>query len=186
MNRVKIYTKKGDKGETSLIFGTRVSKDHLRVKAYGSVDELNGALGVAVSFIKEPRTVRILENIQNELFNIGAELASQRKLKKHTKVFYQLGKSKIDDLERKIDQYDNKLPLLRTFILPSGTNAATLLHLARTICRRGEREVVTLGKNDSVNPNILAYLNRLYDLLFVLARFLNKRSGRKETPWQKD
>ncbi|OGY26928.1 MAG: ATP:cob(I)alamin adenosyltransferase [Candidatus Woykebacteria bacterium RBG_19FT_COMBO_43_10] len=180
-----IYTRRGDTGETSLIFGTKVSKDHPRIKAAGSIDELNATLGTATSFIKEPRIVKILESIQNELFNIGAEIASQQKLMKNTKGFYQLDRLKIDDLELKIDQYDSKLPPLRTFILPSGTNAAALLHLARTVCRRAEREIVTLSKNGQVNPNILAYLNRLSDLLFVLARYINRRSGRKEIPWQK-
>ena len=186
VKRVKIYTKRGDSGETSLIFGTKVSKDHPRIKACGSIDELNATFGTAISFNKEPRIVKILESIQNELFNIGAEIASQQKLRKNTKEYYQLNKSKIDGLEIKIDQYDDKLPPLKTFILPSGTNAAALLHLARTVCRRAEREVVTLSKNEQVNPNILAYLNRLSDLLFVLARYTNRRSGRKEIPWQKD
>ncbi|MCH7541687.1 cob(I)yrinic acid a,c-diamide adenosyltransferase, partial [Patescibacteria group bacterium] len=178
---MKIYTKKGDKGETSLIFGTRVSKDHPRVRAYGTVDELNASIGVAVSFMKEPRIIKILENVQNELFNIGAELASQRKLRKNTKGYYLLDKSKIDNLEIKIDQYDAKLPQLKTFILPSGTNPSTLLHFARTVCRRVERETVALARKERLNPNILAYLNRLSDLLFVFTRYLNKKAGTKET-----
>jgi cob(I)alamin adenosyltransferase len=186
MKRVKIYTKKGDKGKTTLVFGENVAKDHPRVKAYGTIDELNASLGVATSFVKNRQVKQILQDIQNELFNIGAELASSGKLKKKTSEYYQLNKSKTADLEELIDCYDEQLPSLKTFILASGINVATSLQLTRTICRRAEREVVTLSKKEKVNPNILAYLNRLSDLLFVLARFLNKKSGGKETRWKKD
>lgn len=186
IKRVKIYTGKGDKGKTYLIFGEQVDKDDPRVKAYGSLDELNACLGVAGSFIKEPKTQRIIEQIQNELFNIGAELASPKKLRRNEKSFFELSNERVTDLEKKIDQYDTRLPSLRNFILPGGTNVASFLHLARTVSRRAEREIVTLNRNISVNPSILVYINRLSDLLFVLARYMNKRSGRKEAPWQKD
>jgi len=186
VQKSKIYTKRGDKGKTSSIFGGRVSKDHPRINAYGTIDELNASLGVAASFIKDRQILKILHNIQNELFNIGAELASQGKLKKKTGAYYKLSESKISNLEQIIDQYDEKLPPLKTFILPSGTNAASCLHLARTISRRSERALSTLTKREKINPNILAYLNRLSDLLFVLARTMNKKTRRKETIWKKD
>ena len=182
----KIYTKKGDRGETALIFGERVSKDHPRVNAYGTIDELNAALGLAASFIKNRRVTNILQEIQNELFNIGAELASPRQLKKNTKEYYLLQESKISKLETIIDLYDEKLPTLRTFILPTGVRGAAALHVARTVCRRAERAVVAIAKAEKINPNIIAYLNRLSDLLFVLARYLNKQSGTKDIHWKKD
>jgi len=188
IRKAKIYTRAGDRGETSLISGKRIRKDHPRVAAYGTVDELNAALGTAVSFIRERKIVQLLQGIQNELFNIGAELASPRKLKKagQERGFYQLNQSKVKDLESLADQYDATLPQLKTFILPSGTSGASFLHLTRTVCRRAEREVVALAKKDKINPNIIAYLNRLSDLLFVLARYLNKKAGRKEVFWKKD
>lgn len=191
--KIKIYTRTGDHGETSLIFGTRVKKYHPRVVAYGTIDELNATLGFAGSFIKGKIIKNLLQNIQNELFNIGAELASPKKLKKTlpagrqgTRGFYQLGQLKVQELENIIDQYDKRLPALHTFILPSGTTAAAVLHLARTVSRRAEREVVTLARKEKINPNILSYLNRLSDLLFVLSRSLNKKSHKKEMPWKKD
>ncbi|HEX7456374.1 MAG TPA: cob(I)yrinic acid a,c-diamide adenosyltransferase [Candidatus Nanoarchaeia archaeon] len=186
MKKVRIYTRKGDRGKTSLIFGTRVSKDHPRVNAYGSVDELNASLGVAISFIRDKRIVKILQSIQNELFNIGVELASQKKLRKNTSGYYKLKQSKIEELENIIDQYDQNLLPLQTFILPSGTNTSSYLHLTRTVSRRTEREVAALAKREEVNPNILAYLNRLSDLLFVLARTLNKKAGGEEVTWKKE
>ena len=182
----KIYTKRGDKGETSLIFGERVSKDHQRIKAYGSIDELNAALGLAVSTIKNGKLYKLLQNIQNELFNVGAELASPRKLKKKTNKYYHLEQSKILELESIIDLYNEKLPPLRSFILPYGTFTSSALHLARTICRRAERETVSLSKQEKINPNILIYLNRLSDLLFVLARYVNKKAKISDTLWKKD
>jgi cob(I)alamin adenosyltransferase len=184
--KIKIYTKKGDRGKTSLIFGGKVSKDNPRVNAYGTVDELNASLGVAVSFIKDSTVRKILQSIQNELFNIGAELASSGNLKNKTGDYYQLSKSKVENLEKTIDSLDRKLPPLKTFVIPTGKSNVSLLHQARTVCRRTEREVVTLSRKEKVNPNILAYLNRLSDLLFVLARFLNKKSGGKEIFWKKD
>src|SRR4030043_132427 len=146
-----IYTKRGDSGQTSLISGTRVSKNHPRLAAYGTIDELNSAIGVATSFVRDVKVVTILQSIQNELFNIGAELASPNKLKKEGKKgFYELSKSKVEDLERLIDQYDLNLTKLRTFILPSGAKGASLLHLARTVCRRAEREGVALAGKENI------------------------------------
>lgn len=184
----KLYTRIGDAGDTALFGGRRVPKDHVRVEAYGTVDELNSALGLAVSFIRQRKIVDALHHIQNELFNIGAELASDERAKRGNKAAssFHLDPEKTQWIERLIDDYDARVPPLRTFILPSGPASATSLHLARTICRRAERHVVSLARAESVNPAILAYLNRLCDLLFVLARYLNKAARRRELTWEHD
>ena len=184
----KLYTGTGDRGQTGLFGGRRVPKDHPRVNAYGTIDELNAALGVACSFIRNRALVTTLQSIQNELFNIGAELASAspvRRGKKQTAVF-QLERSSVRWLEELIDEYDARLPELRTFILPGGSMSASLLHLSRTVCRRAERAVVALAAKEPVNPAILIYLNRLCDLLFALARYANKAERRREILWRKD
>jgi len=181
----KLYTRAGDKGLTSLFGGKRVPKDNLRIEAYGQIDELNSAIGVAASFLRRRTLVRLLQSVQNELFNIGAELASPNKRKAASSQMFRLPVEKVVQLEKWIDEYDAKIPPLKTFILPSGDNAATLLHLARTICRRAERAAVTLAGNEEVNPQIIAYLNRLSDLLFALARYVNKVEKRQELPWKK-
>ena len=178
--KVKIYTRAGDRGETKLASGDKVSKDHPRLAAYGDLDELNSCLGVASSFIKDPKINKVLQEIQNELFNIGAELASLGKSQKLL-----LDKNQIDKMESLIDFYDKSLSDLHTFIIPGGTKEASFLHLARTICRRTEREVVSLTKKEKINPKITPYLNRLSDFLFVIARYLNKKAKIKEIPWKK-
>jgi len=181
----KLYTRTGDQGQTALYGGGRVPKDHLRVEAYGSVDELNSALGVAVSFLRQRRVAAALQSIQNELFNIGAELASESGPRAEKGRLFLDPEGKIAALERLIDDYDSKVPPLRTFILPSGSQGGALLHLARGVCRRAERAVVRLSREEDVNPHVLTYLNRLSDLLFVLARYVNKAARRPETPWRK-
>ncbi len=185
--RSKLYTKTGDTGQTALFGGGRVPKDHPRVEAYGSVDELNSALGVAVSFLRQRRLVAVLQGVQNELFNIGAELASETGGGRSAEAGRLFGdaEAKIAALEHLIDTYDARVPPLRTFVLPSGAQAGTLLHLCRTVCRRAERAVVRLAREEPVNPAIHAYLNRLSDLLFSLARYVNKAERRPETPWRK-
>jgi cob(I)alamin adenosyltransferase len=182
-----LYTRTGDAGTTALFGGGRVPKDSPRVEAYGCVDELNSALGVAGSFIDEARLAGALAGIQNELFNIGSELASESgtgKAAEAGRMFKDEG-AKIAGLEALIDEYDARVEPLRTFILPSGGHAGAMLHLCRTVCRRAERAAVTLARDDPVNPAVLTYLNRLSDLLFVLARYANKAEGREEIPWQK-
>ena len=164
-----------------------MAKDHPRVEAYGTVDELNSTLGVAISFLPARGAIaRALGGVQNELFNVGSELASgtEGKAAEAARLFVN-AEAKIASLERLIDQYDAKVPALRTFILPSGTQAGAMLHLCRTVCRRAERAVVTLAHDEAVNPDILSYLNRLSDLLFVLARYVNKAAGKPETEWRK-
>lgn len=182
-----LYTRTGDAGKTALFGGKRVPKDHQRVAAYGTIDELNAVLGVAVSFVRQKRLIKQLQTVQNELFDIGAELASDRPVRRAAKRkdAFQLDDTRTAWLERLIDDYDARVPPLRTFVLPAGSRAAAFLHHARTVCRRAEREVVTLARKERVNPAILTYLNRLNDLLFVLARYANKAARRKELLWRK-
>jgi cob(I)alamin adenosyltransferase len=182
-----LYTRSGDAGTTALFGGGRVPKDSPRVEAYGCVDELNSAIGVAASFVQEEELSALLAGIQNELFNVGSELASETSAGKAAEAgrLFTEEEEKIAALERLIDDYDARLAPLRTFILPSGGQAGAMLHLCRTVCRRAERAVVTLGRAEPVNPAVLTYLNRLSDLLFALARYANKAEGREETPWRK-
>ncbi len=183
-----LYTRSGDAGTTALFGGGRVAKDSPRVEAYGCVDELNSALGVAASFIDDGPLASVLARIENELFNIGSELASETGTGKSAAAgrLFTNEDEKIAAVEALIDEYDSRLEPLNTFILPSGGHAGALLHLSRTICRRAERAVVTLARDEPVNPAVLTYLNRLSDLLFVLARYANRAEGREEIPWQKD
>lgn len=181
-----LYTRSGDKGDTALFGGGRVPKDHPRVEAYGSVDELNSAIGVAVAFTRQRRVAALLASIQNELFNVGSELASEtgKRAAKAKGAMFVEPERKIAEMERLIDEYDAKAPPLRTFILPSGSQAGALLHFARVVCRRAERAVIRLSRQERVNPHIIRYLNRLSDLLFALARYVNKASRKPETPWR--
>ena len=179
---MKIYTKTGDTGETSLFDNTRVSKADARVDAYGEVDELNACLGVARALDLDPDLHSAVEQIQKELFAIGARLAdpSQRIAGRVHKA--DVLADQIARLEQTIDRLDTELPPLRRFILPGGSRAGAALHLARTICRRAERRVIALG-GEAVDPVLVIYLNRLSDLLFVMARAANHRSGVPEIEW---
>jgi len=180
-----LYTRTGDAGMTALFGGKRVPKDDPRVEAYGTVDELNSAIGVAVSVMRRRKLIVALQEIQNELFNIGSELASAGAKRAEIAALFTDGERKIAVLEALTDEYDGKVPALRTFILPGGSQAGALLHLCRTICRRAERTLVTLGRKRKVSLAIGAYLNRLSDLLFVLARYENRAAKKPETPWRK-
>jgi cob(I)alamin adenosyltransferase len=179
---VKIYTKTGDAGETSLFDKSRVSKADTRVDAYGEVDELNAALGAARAAGLDDDLSRVIETIQKELFAVGARLAdpSKRIAGRVTKAAVR--QSDVDRLEQTIDRLEGGLEPLRRFILPGGTLPGALLHMSRTICRRAERRVVGLGP-DAVEPIVIAYLNRLSDLLFVMARAANHRAGVAEMEW---
>jgi cob(I)alamin adenosyltransferase len=179
---VKIYTKTGDLGETSLLGGARVPKDHLRVAAYGDVDETNAALG-AVRALAEASLEALLLSIQKDLFAIGAQLADPTHKVASKRAKAAVTAAHVRRLEKAIDSREEKLPPLRSFVLPGGTPAAALLHQARTVCRRAERSVVTLAREADVDPRIIVYLNRLSDLLFVLARFENRRAGLAEDRW---
>ena len=181
---MKIYTKTGDKGETGLFGGGRVSKSHPRVEAYGDIDELNAVIGLARSIEMMPRIDEVLAPVQRDLFSLGALLATPN----HDKVKQQLEKARIDDtrvmeLERAIDDGEAELEPLTAFILPGGTPKSAALHVARTVCRRAERKVISLGSEVDVPPVVVKYLNRLSDLLFVLARVANRRAGAPEVIW---
>jgi cob(I)alamin adenosyltransferase len=179
---MKIYTKTGDSGETSLFGNTRVSKADARVDAYGEVDEINACLGAVRAAGVDADIASALEAIQQDLFALGARLAdpSARIAARVTKAA--IGESDVQRLEEIIDRLENELPPLRRFILPGGAPAGAALHVARTVCRRAERRVVALGA-DAVEPILLAYLNRLSDLLFVAARVVNHRAGVPEVEW---
>ena len=182
---MKIYTKTGDNGETSLFGGKRVGKDNQRISAYGTIDEVNSILGIAFLEVKSPEIKETIAKLQNELFILGSDLATP--LEKENKQF-EIPRVEEDfskHLEEQIDYFDSKLPQLKNFILPGGEKGAALLHHARTVCRRAEREVVALAKNENVNPQIIIYLNRLSDLLFVLARYENQFNRVEDIPWKK-
>jgi cob(I)alamin adenosyltransferase len=184
---VKIYTRTGDGGETALFGGGRVRKDHPRVEAMGEVDELNAAIGWALSQVEVDKTRERLESVQHELFSIGAELATPPPEAGRTRPETpDIDGRSVLRLERWIDEVAAELSELRAFVLPGGTTGAAALHLARTVCRRAERRVVGLGEHDSVRDEVVVYLNRLSDLLFTLARLENKRAGAKDVPWSKD
>ncbi len=178
---LRIYTKTGDDGETHLFGGDRVSKDHRRVEAYGTVDELNAAIGVA----RAAATLSVddaLAEIQSTLFEVGADLATPPSVKKRPS---QLSDADIEAIEGLIDRCETKLEPLKRFILPAGTPAAAALHLARTICRRAERRLVSLRASEPATSEVaLRYLNRVGDLLFVLARLANSEAGVGDVPWQ--
>lgn len=178
---MKIYTRTGDDGTTGLLGSNRVRKHDARVEAYGSVDELNAALGVAGAHDTEGWFRELLADVQSALFQVGAELATtdSSMLEKLSRV----ADDDIDGLERHIDRLEQDLTPLARFILPSGTSLAAHFHLARTVCRRAERRVTALAEHDSVEPRVVRYLNRLADLLFVMARWSNARAGVSETTW---
>jgi cob(I)alamin adenosyltransferase len=179
---VKIYTKTGDTGETSLFDNTRVSKADPRVDAYGDVDELNACLGMARAAGVDDEIGTVLELLQKDLFALGARLAdpSTRIAARVEKVA--IGSADVERLEQTIDQLEARLPPLRKFILPGGGAAGATLHFARTVCRRAERRIIGLG-NGAVDPILIVYMNRLSDLLFVMARVVNHRVGIPETEW---
>jgi len=180
---MKIYTKTGDKGETGLFGGERVSKDSPRISAYGTIDELNSFIGYTITEIKDQSVKDNLLKIQNYLFTIGSDLATPE-TSKNTKLNIQrTPKLFYEEIEKMIDHYEEQLEELRNFILPGGSKSAALLHVCRTICRRTEREVVALKNSVTIGENIIIFLNRLSDLLFVLSRFENKVSNHPDTIW---
>ena len=184
----RIYTRTGDQGETSLYGGERVRKDDSRIAAFGTVDELNAVLGLAIMELGRssgsvPADVGVLlTGIQNQLFDLGAELATRDPGGRGTDL---LGASQIKELEAAIDRYEANLSPLKTFILPGGSPAAAWLHVARAVCRRAERWIVAMAAAETVRPEVLAYVNRLGDLLFVLARAANQAAGKPDVAWQK-
>ena len=181
---MRIYTKTGDSGETGLFGGGRVPKDHLRVAAYGDVDELNSAIGLVRATEPVAFVDQLLETIQRDLFSLGGHLATPDPEKvKQALEKAELTADRVASFEKAIDQADQELPPLRAFVLPAGTPKAAALHLARTVCRRAERSVVSLSHQEAVPELFLVYLNRLSDLLFTLARLANHRDGQGDVTW---
>lgn len=181
---MKIYTKTGDAGETGLYGADRVAKDHPRVEAYGTVDEANSAIGVVRSALAaaHPDIQADLEYLQNALFDLGADLAT-RLGSRYERNLVRLDEADVERLEALIDRYQEEAPAFTGFIHPGGHPAAAALHLARTIARRAERRTVALAHQEAINPEVVRYLNRLSDLLFTLARVVNKREGYSEEGW---
>lgn len=177
---MKLYTKRGDDGRTDLIGGKRVPKDDLRVQAYGSADELNAAIGLSLAICEMDAVRQPLITAQRRLFDLGAELASPGSVESGSA---RINPAHILELERQIDAASESLAPLRNFILPGGTDLSARLHLARTICRRAERAVVTLAENEPVSESAVIYLNRLADLLFALARQANALANVEDVPW---
>lgn len=180
---MKIYTRTGDAGQTSLFAGGRVSKDHVRLHAYGSVDELSSLLGVVLAAGLSDALGASLRRVQRDLFIVGADLATPQDAV--SSYVLRLAPEQVRALEMEIDQWEATLPELKHFILPGGSPAAALLHQARTVCRRAERWVVALQASDSINGEVLCYLNRLSDWLFVAARCANRDAGVAETEWRR-
>lgn len=181
---MKIYTKTGDKGETSLFGGERVWKNNLRIECYGTVDELNAVIGLSLTEIKNQEIIDALSKIQNDLFVLGSDLATPEKQSGNQPSVPRIQNDHSKTIEKQIDYFDSQLPELRNFILPGGSKGSSLLHLARTVCRRGERLVVNLFNQEKISEEIVVYLNRLSDLLFVLSRFENFTSNIKDTCWK--
>lgn len=179
---MSIYTRTGDQGETGFFDGTRVSKSDPRVEACGEIDELNATLGLVRAHLTEPELVTMVEALQRDLFAVGARLADpdRRIAERVSKV--QLDDGAVRQLESWIDRFDEELPAMRRFILAGGTPAGAALHLARAVCRRAERRVVALGAG-AVEPVVLAYVNRLSDLLFTFARVVNARAKTPDVEW---
>jgi len=171
----KIYTRTGDAGDTGMADGSRIAKDDMLMHAQGDVDELNSLLGLLASQLSNEFFKEVIFTIQNNLFDLGAELSL-------SKIF--IKQENIDWLENKLDALNEELPPLKEFILPGGNEQAALCHLARSVCRRAERNLVSLGKNKNISPGLLAYINRLSDFLFVLARCVARQSGDAEIYWK--
>jgi cob(I)alamin adenosyltransferase len=177
----RIYTRAGDAGETSLGDGSRVPKLDCRIGAFGAVDELNAALGVALAETSLPESLRApLGRIQNDLFDVGADLSVPFGVTDRLRV----DQAAVDRLEQLCDEFNAELPTLKSFVLPGGTEAAARLHVARTTCRRAERDALTANETNGINPLVLAYLNRLSDFLFIAARAANADAGRDEPLWK--
>lgn len=178
---MKVYTKKGDGGQTSLYGGTRVSKSHIRIEAYGTVDELNSCVGVVMTYLEEQEEIAFWQGIQSRLFDIGAILATDG----HKKSLFlpEVKEEHIEEMESKIDVLEQNLEPLKHFILPSGHISVAQCHVARTVCRRAERAVVALGLEEDLPQVLVKYLNRLSDLLFVMSRELGRRFDVKELKW---
>lgn len=187
----RVYTRAGDRGDTGLVGGKRVPKDSLRIEAYGTIDELNSIVGIARVFneenLEDGEAHRFLDEVlcrlQDELFDIGSELATPPEF--FQEGMYRVGEEQIDRLERWIDRCQEDLEPLNSFILPGGGRLGAFLHQCRTVCRRAEREILRLSREEEVHPNAIKYVNRLSDLFFVLSRWIARQTGKPEYLWQR-
>lgn len=184
---MKIYTKTGDRGETALYGGTRVSKASARVESYGTIDELNSFIGFAKTEINNEKVLNQLRKIQFDLFTLGSESATPTDKLTLTngksRLTLMISETEIEELEQWMDEFETELEPLQYFILPGGGKSATSLHICRTVCRRAERSLVFLNETEEVRPELIKYLNRLSDYLFVLARYVSKINGETEEYW---
>lgn len=179
---MKIYTKTGDKGTTSLVGGTRVPKTHIRLEAYGTVDELNSNLGLLITYLLDGKDKDFLQQVQDRLFAVGSHLGTDRE-KMELKEASIISSEQVEMVEREIDRLDTLLPPLSAFILPGGSRGAALCHVCRTVCRRAERRILALAEQVEISSELLAYVNRLSDYLFVLSRKMNQDDKKGEIFW---
>jgi cob(I)alamin adenosyltransferase len=181
---MKIYTKTGDKGETGLFGGARISKSSLRIEAYGTVDELNSGIGLTITEVRNDSVKSLLNKIQNQLFIVGSDLAAPDLKEDQKSKVLRTPSEFHEEIEKSIDFFEEKLDELKNFIIPGGSKSASLLHVCRTIARRAERRVVALNSMEQINGNIVIFLNRLSDLFFVLSRYENKVSNHPDVIWE--
>jgi cob(I)alamin adenosyltransferase len=187
----KVYTRTGDRGETALVGGKRVRKDSLRIEAYGTIDELNSIVGLARVFNEESLHAgeahqfldEVLGQLQDELFDLGSELATPPEF--FQRGMYRVSENEIDRLEKLMDKCQEDLEPLKSFILPGGGRVGAYLHQCRTVCRRAERDILRLSRDEDINPEMIKYVNRLSDLFFVLSRWIAKQTGEQEYLWQR-
>ncbi len=177
---MKIYTKTGDDGTTGLQGGTRISKSNIRIQAYGTIDELNASIGLILSRKFDDELEKLLRDIQNDLFVVGSDLSNRDLSSKENRVTSEM----VENIEKNIDLLENDLPPITNFILPGGHEIASLIHISRTITRRAETQVISLDESSIVNEECKKYLNRLSDLLFVIARIVNKKNGVEDVIWK--
>ena len=186
MKKSIIYTRTGDAGTTSLVGGTRVPKTHLRLEAYGTIDELNAQLGLLATYLPEAsRDYRFLQRVQHTLFAAGSQLATDA----HATPLHPasvITDGQVQAMEQEIDRLDEELPPLRAFVLPGGSRGAAVCHVCRTVCRRAERRILNLAQHTEISPQLLAYINRLSDYLFVLSRRMNHDAKKDEIFWEND
>jgi cob(I)alamin adenosyltransferase len=181
---MKIYTKTGDKGDTGLFGGERVSKNSPRIEAYGTIDELNSFIGLTVTEVKNKTVKELLIKIQNQLFTVGTDLSTPYSIEEQKKNILRVTPDFYEKIEKSIDLFEEKLDELKNFVIPGGSKSSSFLHVCRTISRRAERRVVALNSLEHINGNIVIFLNRLSDLFFVLSRYENKISNYPDVIWE--
>lgn len=182
MKKSLVYTKTGDKGTTSLVGGTRVPKIHIRLEAYGTVDELNSNLGLLITYLRDEQDKLFLQQVQDKLFAVGSHLATDQE-KTQLKAASIITPELVETMEYEIDRLDSLLPPLSAFVLPGGSRGAAVCHICRTVCRRAERRILALAEQVEISSELLAYVNRLSDYLFVLSRKINKDEKNDEIFW---